>query len=151
MVDTLAEVDTHSAPDVQPVAAHRSTADLVRSASEQVSTLVRDELALARMEVVEKAKRAGIAGGLLGSAAAIAGYGVAALLAGIVLLLALALPAWAAALIVGGALMVLAGIIFLIGLRQMRRATPPVPREAVRGVRADIGAVAAAVEERGHR
>jgi hypothetical protein len=49
-----------------------STSDLVSQAAAQISTLVRDELALAKAELAEKGKRAGLGGGLLGGAAALA-------------------------------------------------------------------------------
>lgn len=42
-----------------------STAELVQRAAEQVSRLVRDELALARAELTAKGKHAGIGAGLL--------------------------------------------------------------------------------------
>ena len=39
----------------------------------------------------------------------------------------------------------------LAGRSEVRRATPPVPEEAVRGVRADVETVTTAVQERGNR
>ena len=128
-----------------------STADLVRQAAEQISTLIRDELALAKAEMAEKAGRAGRGAGLFGAAGVVSLYGVLGVLTAVVLLLALAMPAWVAALLVGVVLLIVAGVLALAGRAQVRRATPPVPEEAVRGVRADIDTVATAVEERGHR
>jgi hypothetical protein len=72
-------------------------------------------------------------------------------LTALVLLLAKVMPAWVAALLVGVVLLVVAGVLALLGRSQVRRATPPVPEEAVRGVRADIDTVTTAVEERGSR
>jgi hypothetical protein len=69
------------------------TAELVHRLSEQVSTLVRDELALARIEMVEKGKRAGKGAGLLGGAGVLALYGVGALLVTAGAALSLAMPA----------------------------------------------------------
>jgi len=46
-----------------------STSELVSQAAVQISTLVRDELALAKIELTEKGKRAGLGGGLFGGAA----------------------------------------------------------------------------------
>jgi uncharacterized membrane protein YqjE len=129
----------------------QSTADLVRRVAEQVSTLVRDELALAKAEMTEKAGRAGRGAGLFGGAGVVSLYGVLGVLTALVLLLAKVMPAWAAALLVGIVLLVVAGVLALAGRGQVRRATPPVPQEAVSGVRADIDTVATAVEERGHR
>jgi hypothetical protein len=72
-------------------------------------------------------------------------------LTGIVLLLAKVMPAWSAALLVGVVLLIVAGVLALAGRAQVRQATPPMPQEAVRGVRADVDTVTTAVEERGHR
>lgn len=129
----------------------RSTAELVKLASEQVSRLVRDELRLAQIELARKGKHAGIGVGLFGAAGFLALYGVAALFATAIIALALVLPAWLAALIVSVALLAIAGILMLIGRGQVKRATPPVPAEAVGSVKEDIGTVTEAVKERGHR
>src|SRR2546429_1089217 len=80
--------------------ADASTGDLVKLAAEQISRLVRDELQLARVEIGGKAKRFGTGAGLFGAAGVIALYGVATLVATLILLLALVLPAWAPALVV---------------------------------------------------
>jgi Flp pilus assembly protein TadB len=129
----------------------RSTADLVRQASEQVSRLIRDELRLAQFELAEKTKRAGIGAGLFGAAGMVALYGVAGLLTALVLALGYVLPYWAAALVVAGAAFLTAGVLALVGRAQVRRATPPLPAEAVGSVKADLDTVATAVRERGHR
>jgi hypothetical protein len=57
------------------------------------------------------------------------------------------LPGWAAALIIGAALLAVAGIAALIGTKQLKSATPPVPEEAAAGVQKDVDAV----RQRGHR
>ncbi len=128
-----------------------STADLVRQAAGQISTLIRDELTLAKAEMREKAGRAGRGAGLFGGAGIVSLYGVLGVLTALVLLLAKAMPAWAAALLVGIVLLIVAGVLALAGRSQVQRATPPVPEKAIRGVRADIDTVTTAVEERGHR
>lgn len=124
-----------------------STAELVQRAAEQVSRLVRDELALARAELTQKGKHAGIGIGLFGGGGVMALYGSGALVAAVILLLALVMPGWLAALIVAVALFVLAGILALIGKQQVSRAVPPVPEATVRSVRADVDTVAAAVKD----
>ncbi|WP_018587835.1 phage holin family protein [Salinispora arenicola] len=124
-----------------------STAELVQRATEQVSRLVRDELALARVELAQKGKRAGIGIGLFGGAAALALYGLGALAATVILLLALIMPGWVAALIVAVVLFVGAGVLALIGKKQVGQAVPPVPEGTVRSVRADVDTVAAAVKD----
>jgi uncharacterized membrane protein YqjE len=118
-----------------------STGELVRQAAEQISRLVRDELALARVEMTEKGKRAGMGAGLLGGGGVVALYGVAALLTAVVLALAEVMPAWLAALIVAVVLFAVAGVLAVLGRKRVKQATPPVPEETVRSVKADIDEV----------
>ena len=99
--------------------------DLCKGPVEQVSTLVRQELQLARLEMQEKGKRAGM--GAFGGAGVMALYGGAALLAAIVLLIATSLEPWIAALIVAAALFLIAGVLALSGKKQVEQVTPPPP------------------------
>ena len=123
---------------------------LVSQLSEQMSTLVRDELTLARMEMVEKGKRAGAGAGVLGGAGVIALYGLGALFVTIGALLALVLPVWAAALIVTAVLFAVAGIAALIGKGQVRKAMPPEPEAALASGKRDVEAVKTAIQEGRH-
>jgi hypothetical protein len=127
----------------------QSTAELVKHATEQASRLVRDEIALARAELSEKGKHAGIGAGLFGGGGVIALYGFGVLLIAAVLGLAEALPTWLAALIVGGALLVIAGILALVGRSQVNQAGPPMPEGAARSMRADMDTVTTAMRGRG--
>lgn len=129
--------------------AQQSTSELVQRATEQVTKLVRDELALARAELMEKGKHAGLGAGFFGGGGVLALYGVGVLIAAAVLLLDLALPAWVAALVVAVLLFVVAGILALIGRKQVKQAVPPMPMAAAESVRADVDAVATAVKDRG--
>jgi uncharacterized membrane protein YqjE len=128
----------------------KSTVDLVRRASEQLSHLVRDEIVLARTELTEKGKRAGMGAGMFGAAAVVALFGVAALLTGAILAIALVLPAWAAALIIGGGLMLLAGLAAVAGRASLKRAMPAAPSQTMESVRADVSALSAAASRNGH-
>ncbi|HLT11032.1 MAG TPA: phage holin family protein [Micromonosporaceae bacterium] len=127
------------------------TAELVRAAYAQVSTLVRDEIALAKLELAEKGKKAGIGAGLFGAAGAFAFYGLGTLIATAVLALSLAWPAWLAALTVAIVLFVLAGIAALIGKKRVEAASPPFPTEATHGISADLETMRNAVQARGNR
>ena len=51
------------------------------------------------------------------------------------------LAPWLAALLVGGGLVVVAGLAALVGRASTRRAVPPVPEEAIAGVREDVEVV----------
>jgi MFS family permease len=126
----------------------QSTSELVQRASEQVTRLVRDEIALAKAELAEKGKHAGIGIGLFGGGGVLAMYGVGALIATLIIVLDLWLWLWLAALIVTVALFLVAGILGLLGKRQVSKAVPPQPQEAVTSVKADVDEVKHAVKDR---
>jgi Flp pilus assembly protein TadB len=117
------------------------THKLVNDLSEQVSRLVKDELRLAKLELTQKGKRAGLGAGLAGAAGVIAFLGGATLVAALVLLLALVMPAWLAAAIVAVLLFVAAALLGLVGKKKVQQATPMVPAETMASVRADLDAV----------
>jgi len=125
----------------------QSTPGLVSHATAQVSTLVRDELALAKLELAEKGKRAGLGGGLLGGAAVLALYGLGLLLTLAVVLLDLAWPLWLAVLVVMVVAFLAAGVAALLGKEEVKSATPPVPSDAIAGAEADVRTVKTAVRE----
>jgi uncharacterized membrane protein YqjE len=130
-------------------ATDQSTAELVQRASEQISRLVRDEIALAKAELAEKGKHAGVGVGLFGGAGVLALYGVGAMFATLIIVLDLFLPLWLAALIVTVVLFLVAGILALLGKNQVTKAVPPEPTEAVASVKADVDEVKHAVKDRG--
>ncbi len=119
---------------------HESTGQLIATASEQLGQLVRQELALARAELRDNAKRMGSGAGLFGGAGLVALYGLGALVATVVLALGLVMPLWLAALVVAVALFAIAGVMALVGRKQVTEATPPA-EHTVDSVKADIHAV----------
>jgi hypothetical protein len=132
----------HLADGAQPPALHeRSTGDLVKLLSEQVSVLVRDELKLAQVEMTRKGKQAGVGAGMLGSGGLIALYGVGCLIACAVIALSGVVAAWLAALIVGVALLSVAGVAALMGRGRLQKAAPPVPGQAVAGIKTDMDVI----------
>jgi MFS family permease len=136
--------------DQQSVVQHdgaASTADLVSQATSQISTLIRDELALAKAELVTKGKRAGIGGGLVGAAGVLAGYGLGLVIALGVVALDVAWPLWLAVAAVAVIVFVAAGVGALLGKRQLTAAAPAIPSEATAGVSADVQAVKDAIRE----
>ena len=124
-----------------------STGELVKRLSEQVSTLVRDELKLAQLEMTRKGKQAGLGAGMLGGSGLIALYGVACLLACAILGLSRVLEPWLAALIVGAALLLVSGVAALLGRARLKRAAPLIPAQATDSVKADVNEI----RERAHR
>ena len=116
----------------------RSTGELVRLLTEQVSALVRDELRLAQLEMTRKGKDAGSGIGMMGGGGLIALYGVACLIACVVIAISHAIAAWLAALIVGVALLVIAAGVAAAGRSRTRRASPAMPTEAVDSIKTDV-------------
>ncbi|MEU4672356.1 phage holin family protein [Amycolatopsis sp. NPDC023774] len=128
--------------EVQPVPPReRSVGELISDLTDQVKRLVRDEVRLGVLELKQKSTRMGVGAGLFGAAGLVALFGAGALVAAAIMALALVLPGWASALVVAGALFVVAGIVALVGRTQIKNATPPVPTEAIEGVREDVEVV----------
>lgn len=117
-----------------------STGELIGRASEQLSDLVRSEMALARTELRETVKHAGIGAGLFGTAGIMGLYGLGVLIAAAVLGLSVVLDAWLAALIVAAVLLIAAGIAALVGKKQVSQAVPPV-QTSVESVKRDVRTV----------
>jgi hypothetical protein len=127
----------------------QSISELVQRASEQISVLVRDEIALAKAELAEKGKHAGLGVGLFGGGGVLAMYGVGAFVATLIIVLELIMPLWLSALIVTVFLFLLAGILALLGKKQVTKAVPPEPKAAIASVKADVDEVKHAVRDRG--
>jgi hypothetical protein len=116
----------------------RSTVDLVKTLSEQVSTLLRQEVALAKAELAEKGKKAGIGAGLLSGGGVAALLALGSLTAFLILLLDLAIPAWLAALIVTVLWGAVAAILALQGRQKMQEVGKPLPEKTVESVKEDL-------------
>ena len=120
--------EPHTRPDL-PDASLRSVGELLGDISTDLSTLMRQEVALAKAELKETAEHAKVAGGMF------AGAGVAGHLALIFLSLALW---WAlgdlldslgwSALIVGLLWAIAAAVMAAMGRTRLRKATPVAPR-----------------------
>ena len=118
--------------------ADRPVGELLKQLSEQTSTLVRQEMELAKAELTEKGKRAGVGAGMFGGAGVLGLYAVGALTACLVLALAEAVDGWVAALIVAAGYGLVAGGLALSGKEQVSRATPPAPEQATESVKEDV-------------
>ncbi|MFE6862228.1 phage holin family protein [Nocardia sp. NPDC057668] len=125
----------------------RSLSELVDTAGAQLTRLVRDEMALARIEMRDKGIGMAKGAGIAGAGGLLAFYGGGSLTAAAILALALVLPAWAAALIVSAVLFVLGAIAALAGKKTVEKAAPPVPATAIKDVRQDVEVL----ENRTHR
>jgi uncharacterized membrane protein YqjE len=116
----------------------RPIGDLVKQLASQTSTLVRQEIDLAKAEMSEKASIAGKGAGLLGGAAVTGLLAAGALTACLILVLSEAMDAWLAALIVAVVMGIVAAALGLAGRNKVREATPPVPEQTVETVKEDV-------------
>src|SRR5690349_14037140 len=124
--------------DQQDTLRDRSIGELVASLSRDLSTLVRQEIDLAKAEMTEKGKKAGLGAGMFG------GAGVAALLA----LICLSITAivvlnawmrdWLAALIVTLVWAAAAAVLALRGREELRAMEGPVPQQTKETIKEDI-------------
>ena len=116
----------------------RGIGELLGDLSRQVSTLVRKEIDLARVEVTSSIGR-------MSRGAATAGAGGALVYAGLLVLLAAAvrgliaagIDAWLAALIVGVAAVAIGGVVTSIGMKQVQE-TDLAPNHTVDTVRENV-------------
>jgi len=116
----------------------RPIGDLVKQLADQTSTLVRQELDLAKAEMTEKGRVAGKGAGLLGGAAVIGLLAAGAMTACLILALDLIVADWLAALIVTVAFAAVAAFLAMKGRDRIKRATPPVPQQTVETVKEDV-------------
>ena len=139
---------SETAGSTRPAAAEdRSAGELVKEVTALVPRLVRDEIKLAQVEMTSKGKQMGIGAGAFAGSGLVALYAVGCLLACAIIALSGVVAAWLAALIVGVALLAVAGVAALAGKSRLSKGTPPVPKEAIDSVQADVQEV----KEKAHR
>ena len=116
----------------------RPVGELLKQLSQETTTLVKQEIDLAKAEMSEKGKQAGVGAGMFG------GAGVSGLLALIFLSLAAVaaldtgIRTWLAALIVGAAWGAVAALLALQGRNKVQQATPPAPEQAIESTKEDV-------------
>ena len=127
----------------------RTLGQLVASATQDISALVRSEIALAKAEIAVQAKKAGLGGALLAGAGVVAFYAVyflfITLAEGIV---AMGLPRWLSFLIVTVVMLVVAGVLALLGAKRLK-TVQPTPQKAIAGAEQTVVGLKAAVANPG--
>lgn len=124
-----------------------SLGHLISQMSEQTARLVRAEIDLAKAELTDKAKAAGIGIGLLAAAGFLGFFAFGVLLTVVILALSEAFAPWLAALIVLVAMLLVIGVLALVGVKKLKQGVPPTPEKAIDGVKADADALSTAVKE----
>jgi uncharacterized membrane protein YqjE len=111
---------------------------LFKRLSDDLSTLVRQELRLAQAEMTEKGKRAGVGVGMFGGAGLVTVLALGALTTCLIAALATGMEVWIAALIVTVVYGVIAAALALNGKSRVQEATPAVPEQTVETVKEDV-------------
>ena len=121
----------------QPDVMDSSVGDLLGRVTTDLSTLMRQEVELAKVEIKEEATKAGKASGMLAGAGAV-GYLVLVFLA-LALMFALdaAMPIGWAALITAVLLGVVAAVLFVLGRKQFQQVNPK-PEQTVETLKEDV-------------
>ena len=114
---------------------------LLRRVPQIISQLIRDEVRLAKVELLTKAKAARLGVALTAAGAILALYAFGTLVTSAIAGLNEVLPEWLAALIVALVLALAAGILIPIGVQRLKRGIPPVPSETIDSVRDDVRVV----------
>jgi uncharacterized membrane protein YqjE len=124
-------------PDNAPLR-EQSLGELTKQLSDQTTQLVRSEVELAKAELAEKGKQAGLGAGMFGGAGLFGLYALGALTAAAILALDTAMNGWLAALIVAVVYAAVAGVLALVGKGRVQQATPPVPEQAIDSAKEDV-------------
>ncbi len=116
----------------------RPAGELLQELSDHTTTLVRKEIELAKAELGEKGRKAGLGAGMFGGAGLFGVFAFAALTTCAVVALDSAMPLWLAALIVAVVYGAIAGVLALQGRSKVQEAGPPVPEQATESVKEDV-------------
>jgi uncharacterized membrane protein YqjE len=116
----------------------RPTGELLKELSDQTTTLVKQEMELAKAELQEKGKQAGLGAGVFGGAGLFGLGAFAALTACLIAALDQAMELWLGALIVAVIYAAVAALLALTGKRRVKEAVPPVPEQARESVKEDM-------------
>ena len=120
-------------PDIE----NQSVGDLLGRVTTDLSTLMRQEVALAKVEIKEEAVKTGKASGML-AGAGLVGYLVLVFLA-LALMFALdaVMPTGWAALITAAILGAIAAVLFVMGRKQLKQVNPK-PEQTVETLKEDV-------------
>lgn len=117
---------------------HEGIAAAVKQLTQDLGVLVRSEMELARKEMMDKVKTAGMGAGMLSASAVTGLLTLGTLTACVILAIALVLPAWLSALIVTIALAAVTAILALAGKNKIQDAGPLVPEQTIESVKEDV-------------
>jgi uncharacterized membrane protein YqjE len=130
-------VETSSEPRAEELR-ERPVGELLKQLANETTTLVKQELELAKAEMREKAGKAGPGVGMWGAAGVTGLLALGSLTAFLILALDGAMPNWLAALIVGLVYAAIAGFLYLRGKQKVEEAGSPVPEQTIETLKEDV-------------
>jgi len=116
----------------------RPIGEVTTALTRDLTLLVRQELELAKAEMVEKGRVAALGLGMIGGAGMVALMAAGALTACAVLVLALFLPAWLSALLVAAALGATAYLLAMRGRTEIGKAGNLIPEQTIETIEEDV-------------
>jgi len=124
--------------NAQPNQQDRSLGELFGDLSREITTLVRQEMALARTEMSQKLSRLGKDAGFVAAGGLVAYAGLLTLIAALVIILHQAgLALWASALLVGLVVAGVGGFLVVRGLNALKQEDLT-PRETLASLKEDV-------------
>lgn len=114
----------------------RSLGELFSELSQETTTLIRQEVNLAKTEMSQKASRVGKDVGFMAAGGAVAYAGLLAIIAGVIALLGLVIPLWLSALLVGLVVAVAGYFLVKRGLDALKQEELA-PRETIQTLKED--------------
>jgi tetrahydromethanopterin S-methyltransferase subunit C len=115
-----------------PATENRGIGESAKQVADHAKALVNLELELASLELKRKLASLGLGVGLAVGAALFGLFALGFLFATIAAALATFLPTWLSLLIVTVFLLLVTAVLGLLGLKRIKRGTPPVPEQAIR-------------------
>jgi uncharacterized membrane protein YqjE len=133
-VSLVASTDTTHREQLQ----EQPLGELLKELASETTTLVKQELELAKAEMREKGRKAGPGFGLIGAAGAVGLLAAGALTAFLVLALDGVMPNWLAALIVAVVYGLIAVLLYVQGKGKVDDVGSPAPRQTIETVKEDV-------------
>lgn len=116
----------------------RPVGELLKQLANETTTLVKQEIDLAKAEFAEKGRKAGPGFGMWGAAGVVGLLALGALTTFFILALDGILPNWLAALVVAAAYGAIAGVLYMTGKQRVAEAGPVMPEQTIETLKEDV-------------
>ena len=116
----------------------RPVGELLKQLANETTTLVKQELELAKAEFAEKGRKAAPGFGMWGAAGVAGLLALGALTAFFILALDGFMPNWLAALIVAAVYGAIAAVLYITGKQRVDEATPVKPEQTIETLKEDV-------------